>query len=142
MLSDIHMSTGEETSVPLDATPVGWESPPRESSWRSKDCLLYALGVGAGSADLPVSVSAVVVEVADVVGPESGQRSARAVALRVAHDVGAGELATLERPQPGGEVVADRLHSVGGGNVVQGVALQYRIRAGAAVADVVLDADR
>jgi acyl dehydratase len=39
--------------VPLDPTAVGWESPPRETSWRSKDCLLYALGVGAGPADLP-----------------------------------------------------------------------------------------
>jgi acyl dehydratase len=38
--------------VPLDPTAVRWESPPRETSWRSEDCLLYALGVGAGSADL------------------------------------------------------------------------------------------
>jgi acyl dehydratase len=38
--------------VPLDPTAVGWESPPRETSWRPEDCLLYALGVGAGPADL------------------------------------------------------------------------------------------
>ncbi len=38
--------------MPLDPTAVGWESQPRETSWRSEDCLLYALGVGAGSADL------------------------------------------------------------------------------------------
>jgi acyl dehydratase len=38
--------------VPLDPDAVGWESKPRETSWRSEDCLLYALGVGAGPADL------------------------------------------------------------------------------------------
>ena len=39
--------------MPLDPSAVGWESSPRETSWQSKDCLLYALGVGAGPADLP-----------------------------------------------------------------------------------------
>jgi acyl dehydratase len=38
--------------VPLDPSAVGWESQPRETSWRTEDCLLYALGVGAGPADL------------------------------------------------------------------------------------------
>jgi acyl dehydratase len=38
--------------VSLDPSAVGWESPPRETSWRSQDCLLYALGVGAGPDDL------------------------------------------------------------------------------------------
>jgi acyl dehydratase len=38
--------------VPLYPDAVGWESKPRETSWRSEDCLLYALGVGAGPADL------------------------------------------------------------------------------------------
>ena len=38
--------------MPLDPTAVGWESPPRKTSWGHKDCLLYALGVGAGPADL------------------------------------------------------------------------------------------
>ena len=38
--------------MPLDPTAVGWESPPRETSWHHEDCLLYALGVGAGPADL------------------------------------------------------------------------------------------
>jgi len=38
--------------MPLDPAAVGWESPPRETSWRPGDCLLYALGVGAGPADL------------------------------------------------------------------------------------------
>src|SRR2546423_8381629 len=31
---------------------VGWESPPRETSWQPGACRLYALGVGAGPADL------------------------------------------------------------------------------------------
>ena len=38
--------------MPLDPGAVGWESKPRETSWRSEDCLLYALGVGAGPSDL------------------------------------------------------------------------------------------
>ena len=38
--------------MPLDPSAVGWESAPRKTSWRSEDCLLYALGVGAGPSDL------------------------------------------------------------------------------------------
>lgn len=38
--------------MPLDPAAVGWQSPPRETSWRAEDCLLYALGVGAGPDDL------------------------------------------------------------------------------------------
>ena len=37
--------------MPLDPTAVGAQSAPRTSSWRSKDALLYALGVGAGVTD-------------------------------------------------------------------------------------------
>ena len=35
--------------INLDA--IGMESAPHESSWDSKDCLLYSLGVGAGATD-------------------------------------------------------------------------------------------
>ena len=35
----------------INPDAVGAESQPRESSWGSKDCLLYALGVGAGASD-------------------------------------------------------------------------------------------
>jgi acyl dehydratase len=35
-------------SMPINPDAVGYTSEPRESSWNSKDCLLYALGVGAG----------------------------------------------------------------------------------------------
>lgn len=37
--------------MPINPEAVGTESQPRESSWNSKDCLLYALGVGAGVSD-------------------------------------------------------------------------------------------
>jgi len=37
--------------MPINPDVVGAESQPRESSWDSKDCLLYALGVGAGVSD-------------------------------------------------------------------------------------------
>ncbi|WP_420638770.1 MaoC/PaaZ C-terminal domain-containing protein [Candidatus Poriferisocius sp.] len=37
--------------MPLDPTAVGTTSEPRTSSWHSKDALLYALGVGAGTTD-------------------------------------------------------------------------------------------
>jgi len=36
----------------IDPTAVGTESGPTEAYWESKDCLLYALGVGAGTDDL------------------------------------------------------------------------------------------
>ena len=36
-------------AINLDA--IGKESEPHESSWDSKDCLLYSLGVGAGASD-------------------------------------------------------------------------------------------
>lgn len=38
--------------MPLDPNAVGITSGPLPSSWTSKDCLLYALGVGAGPDDL------------------------------------------------------------------------------------------
>jgi acyl dehydratase len=41
------------TTINLDA--VGAESPPMTWSWTSKDCLLYALGVGAGVDELSFS---------------------------------------------------------------------------------------
>lgn len=37
--------------MPINPDAVGYSSEPRESSWTSKDCLLYALGVGAGAID-------------------------------------------------------------------------------------------
>ena len=37
--------------MPIDPTAVGAESEPSTSSWRSKDALLYSLGVGAGMSD-------------------------------------------------------------------------------------------
>ena len=38
--------------MPIDPNAVGAEGGPVERSWTSKDCLLYALGVGAGVAEL------------------------------------------------------------------------------------------
>jgi acyl dehydratase len=37
--------------MPINPDAAGYSSPPRDASWGSKDCLLYALGVGAGVAD-------------------------------------------------------------------------------------------
>jgi acyl dehydratase len=37
--------------MPINPDAVGYISEPREASWNSKDCLLYALGVGAGVLD-------------------------------------------------------------------------------------------
>ena len=37
--------------MPVDPAAVGATSEPYERSWTSKDCLLYAVGVGAGSID-------------------------------------------------------------------------------------------
>jgi len=37
--------------MPINPDAVGFTSEPHEASWTSKDCLLYALGVGAGVAD-------------------------------------------------------------------------------------------
>jgi acyl dehydratase len=37
--------------MPINPDAVGSRSEPVRSSWRSKDCLLYALGVGAGADD-------------------------------------------------------------------------------------------
>jgi acyl dehydratase len=39
--------------MPIDPSAVGAESGPVERSWTSKDTLLYAVGVGAGTAELP-----------------------------------------------------------------------------------------
>jgi len=38
--------------MPIDPSAVGAQTGPTEGYWTSKDCLLYALGVGAGTADL------------------------------------------------------------------------------------------
>ena len=38
--------------MPIDPAAVGTPSGPTEGFWTSKDCLLYAVGVGAGTADL------------------------------------------------------------------------------------------
>src|ERR1700733_12539269 len=37
--------------MPINPDAVGDTSEPGEASWDSKDCLLYALGVGAGASD-------------------------------------------------------------------------------------------
>ena len=37
--------------MPINPDAVGYTSEPHEASWNSKDCLIYALGVGAGVAD-------------------------------------------------------------------------------------------
>jgi acyl dehydratase len=37
--------------MPLNLDALGTASDPTESTWNSKDCLLYALGVGAGATD-------------------------------------------------------------------------------------------
>ena len=37
--------------MPINLDAIGTESDPHESSWDSKDCLLYSLGVGAGAGD-------------------------------------------------------------------------------------------
>jgi len=37
--------------MPINLDAVGIETEPHESSWDSKDCLLYSLGVGAGATD-------------------------------------------------------------------------------------------
>ncbi len=37
--------------MPVNPEALGAQSEPHESSWDSKDCLLYALGVGAGASD-------------------------------------------------------------------------------------------
>jgi acyl dehydratase len=39
--------------MPINPDAVGATSDPTERSWDSKDCILYALGVGAGVDDLP-----------------------------------------------------------------------------------------
>ena len=39
--------------MPIDPSAVGAEAGPVERSWTSKDALLYAVGVGAGTDDLP-----------------------------------------------------------------------------------------
>ena len=39
--------------MPINPDAVGTESAPVETSWSSKDCLLYAVGVGAGVDELP-----------------------------------------------------------------------------------------
>jgi len=41
--------------MPIDPTAVGATGGPDERSWKSKDCLLYALGVGAGIEELRFS---------------------------------------------------------------------------------------
>jgi acyl dehydratase len=41
--------------MPIDATAVGASGGPTDRTWTSKDCLLYALGVGAGVDELEFS---------------------------------------------------------------------------------------
>ena len=39
--------------MPLNPDAVGTEGAPTEASWTSKDALLYAVGIGAGTDELP-----------------------------------------------------------------------------------------
>ncbi len=39
--------------MPLNMDAIGTESEPGERDWDSRDCLLYAVGVGAGTGELP-----------------------------------------------------------------------------------------
>ena len=39
--------------MPLNPDAVGSKSDPIDISWDSKDCLLYAVGIGAGTDELP-----------------------------------------------------------------------------------------
>ena len=41
--------------MPIDPSAVGASGGPQERSWTSKDCLLYAIGVGAGIDELNFS---------------------------------------------------------------------------------------
>ena len=41
-----------EERMPIDPDAVGRSSPPRRYTWTSRDAMLYALGVGAGGAEL------------------------------------------------------------------------------------------
>jgi hypothetical protein len=41
--------------MPINPDAVGSQGDPFISTWDSKDCLLYAVGIGAGAADLPFS---------------------------------------------------------------------------------------
>ena len=41
----------QSSAMPINPDAVGYTSEPSEASWNSKDCLLYALGVGAGVSD-------------------------------------------------------------------------------------------
>ena len=43
--------------MPIDPTAIGSEGEPTEHSWTSKDAIIYALGVGAGTDFWAVSVS-------------------------------------------------------------------------------------
>jgi acyl dehydratase len=39
--------------MPINPDAVGSKSDPQDHSWTSKDCILYALGVGSGTGELP-----------------------------------------------------------------------------------------
>ncbi|MFM7093254.1 MAG: enoyl-CoA hydratase, partial [Actinomycetota bacterium] len=41
--------------MPINPDAVGMQGDPFVVTWDSKDCLLYAVGIGAGAADLPFS---------------------------------------------------------------------------------------
>src|ERR1700674_3829170 len=45
------VATNGGPSMPMNPDAVGTTSEPVERSWSSADCLLYALGVGAGALD-------------------------------------------------------------------------------------------
>src|SRR5207253_8151315 len=45
------LETRSGNDMPINPDAVGATGEPVEGSWDSKDCLLYALGVGAGQSD-------------------------------------------------------------------------------------------
>ena len=97
--------------MPLNHDAVGASGDPRDISWNSKDALLYAVGIGAGQADLVFTTenTAEVQQVvypsfAVVAGSDSGSRGASAMGkigtFNFAMLVHGTQSITLHRPIP------------------------------------------
>ncbi len=114
---------GSETvRMPLDPNAVGATGDPRSISWNSSDALLYAVGIGAGHADLAFTTENSI-DVEQVVFPtfavvagsrsEAGGRSAMAQigSFDFAQVVHGSQAVTLHRPIPveGSAVAQDRV---------------------------------
>ena len=52
MLPEVLRNHRKGTDMPLDPSAVGTKGDPVDLSWDSKDCLLYAVGIGAGADEL------------------------------------------------------------------------------------------